>query len=188
MDNKVFDPLPVFLRKLIFHLQYSLNTIVVRSSYYCNAAIHSTPAFTNFCLSRAENFQNPPHYFCLTFHPSSSLLNSTLFQKSTGLDACIDIQPDLDGAVKKVFENKTKLSLKPYSIEATRQETKVCCPYFLRREETFVKMSRDLSCGWSSSSSECGYCQTLLETVDTILYCNADVKDGQIYFSVCNCL
>jgi hypothetical protein len=67
-----------------------------------------------------------------------------------------------------MFKDKTKLSQKPYSIEATRQETKDCLPYFLRREETFEKLSRDLSCGWSSSSSECGYCQTLLDTVDTI--------------------
>jgi len=44
---------------------------------------------------------------------------------------------------EKFFKDKTKLSQKPYSIEATRQETKVCCPYFVRREETFVKLSRD---------------------------------------------
>jgi len=85
-----------------------------------------------------------------------------------GLDACIDIQPDLDRVVKS-FKDKTKLSQKLYSIEATLRETKVCCPYFLRREKTFVKLSSDLSCGWSSSNSDCGNCQTLLETVDTIL-------------------
>jgi hypothetical protein len=54
---------------------------------------------------------------------------------------------DLDDALKKI-KDETELSLKPFSIEATH----VCCTYFVRRGVTLIKLSRDLSSGWSGNS------------------------------------
>jgi hypothetical protein len=64
--------------------------------------------------------------------------------------ACIDIRQDFDEALKKI-KDKSKLSLKPFSTEATH----VCCTCFVRRGLTSVKLSRGLPCGWPGNSFVC---------------------------------
>jgi hypothetical protein len=51
----------------------------------------------------------------------------------------------------KKIKDKTKLSLKPFSTEATH----VCCTYFVRRGLALVNLSRDLSCCWPGNSFVC---------------------------------